>query len=53
MTRNATAIRNAFHSAYIAAHHTNKTTALVGSALKRHVGLVTRKTMWSIQRGKR
>ena len=53
MTQAVTTMRAAFDSAYRNANHTNNVTRLVSSALRRKVGVVTRKTMWSIQRGNR
>jgi hypothetical protein len=53
MTQAATTMRSAFDSAYRSTNHTNNVTRLVGSALRRKVGLVTRKAMWSVQRGNR
>ena len=53
MTQVPTAMRNAFSKAYHAANHIDALTSLVHSALRRKVGLVTRRSMWSIQRGNR
>lgn len=53
MTPAATTMRLAFEKAHRATSHTDTTTRDVNSALRRKVGLTQRRTMWSIQRGKR
>lgn len=55
MTQVATTMRDAFEVAFVKSFTIpqTETVSKVKSALRRKVGLVTRKTMWSIQRGKR
>ncbi|MBB6246367.1 hypothetical protein [Rhodanobacter sp. A1T4] len=53
MTPAATAMRIAFEKAAAAPLANRINRLLVTSALRRKCGLVTRKTMWSIQRGNR
>lgn len=53
MTQAATAMRIAFQNATFARNPSRPLVTLVASALRRKVGLVSRKTMWSIQRGNR
>ena len=53
MTQVATTMRTAFEKAAAAPKANRISRLLVSSALRRKVGLVTRKTMWSIQRGNR
>lgn len=52
MNQTATAMRAAFDAAVRKAT-TSAVQADIKSALRRKVGLTTRKTMWSVQRGKR
>lgn len=53
MTQTATTMRAAFEKAAAAPSANRINRLMVSAALRRKVGLVTRKTMWSIQRGKR
>lgn len=48
-----TAMRLAFARAMPALFHVESVAALVSSALRRGVGLTTRKQMWSVTRGGR
>jgi len=52
LNQTATAMRVAFDAAARKAIQSN-VQADIKSALRRKVGLTTRKTMWSVQRGKR
>jgi hypothetical protein len=55
MTQVETAMRLAFEQAFAKSFTLpmKPMTSLVKGALRRKVGLMTRKTMWSIQRGNR
>ena len=53
MTTAATAMRLAFEKAMSAPAHRSPATGLVREALRRKVGLTTRKVLWSVARGKR
>lgn len=53
MTQVPTTMRAAFEKAIYTHPVTQQNQLLVRSALRRKVGLVTRRSMWSIQRGNR
>lgn len=46
-------VETAMRAAFLAAAQATKASPAIKSAIRRKVGLVTRRTLWSVKRGKR